>query len=339
MTFGFDWPWLLLLLPLPWVVNRLLPAAPPRRAALRVPFYQQVGGTEGGADYRPAHRGRAALLWLIWLLLLLSAARPQWVGEPQPVALSGRNLMLAVDISGSMDSEDMLLDGARANRLQVVKRVLGDFVVRRASDRQGLILFGTQAYTQVPLTFDHLTLARLLDEAQIGFAGEKTAIGDAIGLAIKRLREAPAESRVLVLLTDGANTAGRVEPLDAAAMAAGEGIRIYTLGFGAEEVEVRGLFGTRRINPSADLDETTLRGIAARTGGRYFRARDREELAAVYAALDELEPVEQEAEVVRPRQALFHWPLALVLLLSFAWAAFALYRGRRTLPADAEAAR
>ncbi|TNE93284.1 MAG: VWA domain-containing protein, partial [Gammaproteobacteria bacterium] len=190
------------------------------------------------------------------------------------------------------------------------------FVERRQGDRLGLILFGTRPYLQTPLTFDRQTMNTLLNEAQIGFAGESTAIGDAIGLAVKRLQSRPENHRVLILLTDGANSAGEAQPLEAAEIAAREGITIYTIGIGAEVVVERSFFGSRRINPSRDLDETTLTAIADKTGGRYFRARNPDELQQIYAQLDQLEPVEQEAETLRPTKALFYWPLGVALLCS-----------------------
>ena len=180
----------------------------------------------------------------------------------------------------------------------------------------GLILFGDNAYLQVPLTFDRKTVQVLLDEAFIGMAGESTAIGDAIGLAVKRLRKNPSEQKVLILLTDGANTSGVVTPLKAAELAAGEGLKIYTIGIGADEMIVRSFFGNRRVNPSRDLDEDTLRAIADKTGGRYFRARDAEELSKIYGLLDQLEPIEKDQQYFRPRKALYIWPLAGALTLS-----------------------
>ncbi|OMH33680.1 VWA domain-containing protein [Motiliproteus sp. MSK22-1] len=315
-----EWPWLLLLLPLPWLIQRFIPPAPRQEAALMVPFFDAIDNSKAAESKRLVRRRLpGVILWLIWILVLVAASRPLWVGEPVPLASSGRDLMLAVDLSGSMKEEDMELDGVLVNRLTAVKKVLGEFAERRQGDRLGLILFGSQAYLHTPLTFDHKTLALLLDEAQIGFAGEETAIGDAIGLSIKRLQERPAESRVLVLLTDGANTAGRVEPIEAAKMAAQENIRIYTLGFGAEEMLVRSFFGTRRINPSADLDEASLQSIAETTSGRYFRARDIKELENIYQTLDRLEPVPQADEMIRPQQTLFHWPLGVAFILSLFW--------------------
>lgn len=326
------WPWLLLALPLPWLVRRWAPPAPETGAALFAPFAAGLTGSSPGAGRTATPLGfRQGVAVLAWLCLLLAAARPQWLGEPVPVPQTGRNLMLAIDVSGSMETPDLARDGSQATRLDVVKQVAGDFIEQRTGDRIGLILFGSQAYLQSPLTFDHVTVRHFLDEAVIGVAGRETAIGDAIGLAIKRLREAPGGEAVLILLTDGRNTAGAVAPRQAARLAAQSGLRIYTIGIGADQVRVRSLLGTRLVNPAADLDEATLKAIAAATGGRYFRARDRADLAAVYARLDELEPVSGDDRVVRPVTALYPWPLGAGLVLSLLLAATPLLR--RTLPA------
>jgi Ca-activated chloride channel family protein len=249
------------------------------------------------------------------LLLVLAAARPQWVGETLHLPVSGRSLMLAVDISGSMQTEDMLIDDRQVMRLAAVKHVAADFIGQRTGDQLGLILFGDQAYLQVPLTFDRHTVGTLLDEAAIGLAGKSTAIGDAIGLAIKRLREQPQQNRVLILLTDGANTAGSVEPLKAADLAASEAVRIYTIGIGADSMLVRTPFGTRRV-ASSDLDEDTLQAIADKTGGRYYRARDTESLQDIYALLDAMEPVSEDEQSYRPIDELYTWPLGGAFLIS-----------------------
>jgi Ca-activated chloride channel family protein len=215
-----------------------------------------------------------------------------------------------------MDTQDMILNQQAVNRLTVVKKVAGEFIQRRRGDRVGLVLFGSRAYLQTPLTFDTQTAAILLEEAEIGLAGRETAIGDAIGLAVKRLREDAASKRVLILLTDGANTAGEVQPMQATEFAAREGLTIYTVGVGADEMMVKDFFGTRMVNPSADLDEDTLRAIAERTGGAYFRARDARALEDIYTQLDRLEPVESDQESVRPVDELFFWPLSAALLLA-----------------------
>jgi len=317
------WPWLALLAPLPWLARKLLPPAGSSGLALRAPFYddwQQLNETHGGKALRQGMLPAAAL-WLLWGLLLLGAARPVWIGEPIELPNNGRDLMLAVDISGSMRIEDMQVGQHIIQRVEAVRQLGGNFIERRLGDRLGLILFGTNAYVQSPLSFDTTTVKRFLLEAQIGFAGQETAIGDAIGLAVKRLKERPAESRVLILLTDGQDTASKVKPLDAAKLAAKLKIKIYTIGIGADEMTLPGLFGSsfgsRQVNPSADLDEEGLQKIAQLTGGQYFRARNPQELANIYGLLDSLEPVEQAAEMYRPRQSLSYWPLLGAVFLSF----------------------
>ncbi len=310
------WPWVLAAVALPVAVAWIIPAASGNNeAALRVPFFLRVAAW---SDARSLHtrRWRMVIASLAWLLLVFAAARPQWVGDPVALRITGRDLMLAVDLSGSMKRRDMKLADQWVSRLEIVKEVAGEFIERRDGDRIGLILFGTRAYLQAPLTFDRPTVRTLLEEAVIGLAGEQTAIGDAIGLGVKRLRERPSSNRVLILLTDGANTAGEVHPLDAARFAAKLGLKIYTIGVGADVAMMRRLYGTTRINPSADLDEPTLAAIARTTGGRYFRARETSELVDIYRTLDELEPVIGDEEQFRPTIELFHWPLALALLFS-----------------------
>jgi Ca-activated chloride channel family protein len=318
-----EWPWLLLLLPLPWLLRWLLPAqTDSQQTALKVPFLDDFGVGET----RVVSAVKPWALWLAslaWLGLVLAVARPQWLGEPLEQAVSGRDLMLAVDVSGSMQEKDFVIKGQQVDRLTALKQVAGEFIQRRTGDRLGLVLFGTQAYLHVPLTFDRNTLQTLLNEAFIGITEDEpqTSIGDAIGLSIKRLQDQKTDSKVLILLTDGANTAGELSPLKAAELAASAQLKIYTIGIGADEMLVRSLFGTRRVNPSADLDEKTLTAIAETTGGRYFRARSSEELAQIYALLDQLEPVEKDKQFFRPRSELFHWPLAIALLIASGLAA------------------
>lgn len=315
------WPWAFALAPLPLLLRVLLPPRAHRDAALLVPFSLPWRSVEDSAAGGAGQRGALLLLALAWVCLLAALARPTWVGEPVALPNEGRDLMLAVDISGSMRVEDMRVGNELARRIDAVKIVGGQFIERRRGDRVGLILFGSRAYVQSPLSYDTRTVDRFLKEAQIGFAGQETAIGDALGLAVKRLRERPAESRVLVLLTDGQDTASSVDPLEAAALAASLDIRVHTIGIGADSLTVPGIlgsrFGSRRVNPSADLDEATLEAIAARTGGRYFRARDPQELEAIYREIDRLEPVETDTATFRPRRSLLHWPLALAVFASF----------------------
>lgn len=315
---NFLWPWVIWLLPLPLLAYLLIPRAKRQEPALFVPFYQDV--VSFGPQQQLASGtsiGKGLLLLLIWCLLVAGVSRPQWIGEPVALPTVGRDLLLAVDISGSMAREDMVVNRKQVTRLDLVKQVVNEFVDRRIGDRVGLLLFGTEAYMQSPMTFDRQTVKTLLDEARIGFAGDKTSIGDAIGLAVKRLKERADDNRVLILLTDGSNTAGSLEPLAASELAVQTGVRIHTIGVGAEEMIVRSFFGSQRVNPSADLDEDTLQKIAALTGGRYFRARNPAELEKIYQLIDELEPIQQESEIFRPVKNLFHLPLACALLLSF----------------------
>jgi Ca-activated chloride channel family protein len=313
VTLQLTWP--LLLLPLPILIYLYLPAVNEQSAALRVPFFAAIKSLE------TQRKGSARAAWarlmgliILWVSLVIACCRPVIIGESIALPTSARDLLLAVDISGSMDERDMLIQRTPATRIQMVKHVLSGFIDRRAGDRIGLVLFADHAYLQAPLTFDTNTVKQLLLEAQLGFAGQKTAIGDAIGVSIKRLIERPAESRTLILLTDGANNSGSVTPLEAGQLAAEQGVKIYTIGIGSEKTTRGGIFGrSLRQNLSADLDEATLTLIAEQSGGRYFRATSPEQLEAIYAELDLLEPVEQNEQSFRPVKELFYWPLSLAL--------------------------
>lgn len=312
---NWTWPYLFLLLPLPLLIRLITKEVKTASGAIKVPFYQQLNSL----DANPTHAGvkrlsRIILVWLTWVALLTAAAGPLWVGEPVNLPQERRDLMLAVDISLSMDEKDMLVNNRYINRINAVKGVVGQFIEQRSSDRLGLILFGEQGYLQTPLTYDNKTVKQQLEEAQLGFAGNATAIGDAIGLSIKRLRDRPAESRVLILLTDGANTSG-TEPIPAAEIAKEADIRIHTIGVGADSKLVRDLFGTRKVNPSRSLDENTLKSVARITGGKYFRARDPQELQNIYAEIDRLEPVPDD-QTFRPTKSLSHWAIIMALILS-----------------------
>jgi len=306
----FAWPWIALLLPLPWLLRMVLPPASTGEQVLQVGFLDELARLSQRQAYRSLPRWRQQLPYaLVWLLLLTAAARPQWLGAPLPLPASGRDLLVAVDVSGSMDYPDMQWQGDQVSRLALVKHLLGDFLEAREGDRVGLILFGSRAYVQAPLTFDRHTVRAWLDDAQVGIAGQTTAIGDAIGLAVKRLRLRPADSRVLVLVTDGANNGGHIQPLVAARLAAREQVRIHTIGIGADPgaAPPEGALG---INPGDDLDEAALQTIAIATAGEYFRAKDGKDLQGISDALDRLEPVSQAPTRVRPVQPLYHWPLA-----------------------------
>lgn len=315
----FTWPWAFATLPAPLLVYLFFSRAARQDAALYVPFYQRLSQLQTDSSRVDANR---LLRWLccilIWLAMVLAACRPQWVGEAIQLPSSGRDLMLAVDISGSMEARDMVINNIQLSRFEVMKVVVSDFAERREGDRLGLILFAAHAYIQTPLTFDRSTVAKLISELEIGMIEESaTAIGDAIGLAVKHLRERPENSRVLVLLTDGVNNAGAISPTQAGQLARTENIKIYTIGMGADSLVQRSFQGSRSINPSAELDEENLTQIAEITGGRYFRARNVEDLVEIYEELDTLEAIEQDEQTFRPVSVLFYWPLGFALVLSF----------------------
>jgi Ca-activated chloride channel family protein len=312
-------PWALWLLPLPLLALLLPPARRLAGSALRLPLALPPSALSGSRTRLLSSRLLAALP--VWALLCFAAAQPQRLGEIEAPPSSGRDLMLAVDVSGSMAAEDMQVGGRRVDRLTAVKRVLGDFLDRRAGDRVGLILFGQSAYLLTPLTFDRAHVRYQLETSVIGMAGRETAIGDAVGLGVKRLRERGEGERVLILLTDGVHNAGALDPDRATQLAVAEGVRVHTIGMGGDG-GATSVFGLQIATPGAEIDEASLRRIADSTGGRYFRARDTRELAGIYAELDRLEPVEQEAEPLRPRHEVFHWPLALALLLGLLALAF-----------------
>ncbi|MEE3326337.1 MAG: VWA domain-containing protein [Myxococcota bacterium] len=328
-----QWPWMLLLLPLPLLVWwRSRPAPETGGGALRVPFYARFADLRNDSG-KQGSRASAIVAFkaVLWSLLVLAAARPAWIGEAQPIASHGRDLMLALDLSGSMETPDFEFQGQALERLSVVRAVAKNFVNEREGDRVGLVLFGSRAYLQAPLTLDHPTVVQMLDESEIGLAGEETAIGDAIGLAVKHLRDRPADERVLILLSDGANNAGVLEPVQAAQLAATEGIRVYTIGLGTGAQMVRTPFGTRLAQGQGQLDEATLKEVADLTGGVYFRARDTASLLQAHAQIDALEKTEGEAVTVHPTQVLFYWPLGAALIGTAGLLAFMGLRESKTL--------
>lgn len=313
------YPWVLLAVILPFILRFILPKVQTREysKALSVPFFNQLAMTfakvntsNGSLSYLKYLAG------LIWVLLVISGSGIQYLGKPLSIPQSGRDIMLAIDLSGSMQIPDMMLNGKALTRIEVVKKAASEFINNRSGDRLGLILFGTRAYLQTPLTFDRQTVAQMLDDATIGIAGEQTAIGDAIGLAIKQIMDYPGNSKAIVLLTDGSNNSGVLVPLDAANLAKKEHIKIYTIGLGGGEMTVQTMFGMRKINTSDDLDIDSLKQIANITGGQFFRADDGKSLDDIYHAINKLEPIKADNIVVRPITPLYPWSLALVLILS-----------------------
>ncbi|MBS0383608.1 MAG: VWA domain-containing protein [Proteobacteria bacterium] len=324
----FAWPWMFLLLPLPWLVWKLLPPAAPG-AALRLPQRIELARVSSRIA---TSRARVAVAALAWLLLVCAAARPQQPAPPQALAHTGRALMLAVDTSGSMAIEDMRYGDQVVSRFAAVKAIAQRFIAQRAGDDVGLILFGTHAYLLTPMTFDIDAVAKQMSGAAIGLAGRETAIGDAIVLAVKHLAALPARARVLVLLTDGVNTAGNVAPQDAAKLAKAAGVRIYTIGVGSAGQSIS-VFGMQMQAPDNDLDVQALTQIADATGGRFFRAADVDQLADAYRTIDALEPLARGESMLRPNREWYPWPLALALLLGCSLLPWRGLRPRRTVRA------
>lgn len=313
-------PWILVLLPLPLIFWFLIPRAKVQLpAALKVPFFAAMLPIADQEKRSVSAQYSLIIPAIVWLLLVVALAGPRWIGAPKPIAREGFNIMLALDLSASMEIPDMLLHGRPASRLSVVKSAAEQFVRDRSGDKIGLILFGTHAYLQTPLTYDRQTILLRLEDATAGLAGRTTSIGDAVGLAVKRLDDVPKEGRILILLTDGANNSGVLAPLKAAELAKDEGIKIYTIGLGSE-AESRALVGDFIMqNASADLDEETLQKMSDMTGGRYFRATDTETLHSIYKTINELEAVTQEQETVRPQKEYYPWFIGAALLLCFSW--------------------
>lgn len=316
--FTFSSPWIFTLLLLPLFVRYLLRSATETHSgALIIPFFKRLETlVTAPGKHSPTLSLRRYLLYLIWLLLVTAATGPQWLGDPIELPRSGRNIILAADISGSMQIPDMELHSKPVDRLTIVKWVANQFIAKRKGDQLGLILFGSRAYLQTPLTFDLQTVQTMLNDATIGLAGPQTAMGDAIGLAIKQLTQVSEKNRVLILLTDGASNAGVLKPQEAAKLAAKNKIKIYTIGLGAEKMLVPGLLGTHAINPSADLDEATLQKISKMTHGFHFRATDIYSLQKVYKKINSLEPTSSKNDVFRLADEYYYWPLAIAFLLS-----------------------
>lgn len=309
--FEFSWLWAWVLLPLPLFIYRFSkPTVQP--VAIRLPKLP-----EGIGQQQPDTRWRKVIMALAWCCLLGALARPIWYGDPIEINPEHRDMLLAVDLSGSMSIEDMVTSsGDNIDRLTAVKGVLNDFIGKRKGDRLGLVLFANHAYLQTPLTFDRNTVQEQLGRTVLGLIGQSTAIGEGLGIATKTFIDSEAPQRVIILLSDGANTAGVIDPKEAAELAARSNVTIYTVGIGAEEMLQRTFFSTRTVNPSQDLDEKMLTDIANMTGGQYFRARNPQELETIYQLIDQMEPINTAQQTWRPRQELFRYPLAIALCLS-----------------------
>jgi Ca-activated chloride channel family protein len=314
--FKFAWPYVFILLPLFWLVPKIFSKSQQNnQAMLRVPFLSRIKALhQSRAAYAHTDYLTTILRIAAWLTLLIACANPQWLGDPVPVIQDSHNIMLAVDLSPSMKIPDLQRNNHMINRLQTVKEVAADFITKRQGDKLGLIVFGSKAYLQTPLTFDRKTLSNMLDDETVGLAGQSTAIGDAVGLAIKKLSTENIKSRILILLTDGGNNSGTIDPVAAAHLAKDNHIKIYTIGIGASQLMVNGFFGNQMVNPSADLDENLLKSISSITEGQYFRAQDAKTLASILDAINQLEPINTENKTARQVAPLFYWPLAFSLL-------------------------
>ena len=316
MTLAY--PLLLLLFLLPLLVKWFMPAKQTPQAALRVPFLIKLSQILGekphsGSVTLTRNRWQRLGLWLCWLLVVMAVSRPQWIEEPITRELPMRDLMLAVDLSGSMGAEDFVGNsGQTVDRLSAVKDVLQDFIAKRKGDRLGLIFFGTAAFLQAPFTEDLTLCQQLLEEAQVRMAGPKTAFGDAIGLAIKHFEQSTMEKKVLIVLTDGNDTASQIPPRKAAAIAAEKGITIYTVGIGNPE----------SVGEEA-FDEEELRAVAEASKGTYFNAQDGEQLQEVYAQIEVLEPQDVNTQSYRPKTDLFYIPLLAMVASLFLFQAIA----------------
>ncbi|HSO83151.1 VWA domain-containing protein [Thiocapsa sp.] len=320
------WPLALVALPLPLLATWLPRAPDEQGAALRFHLDPDLAGEVArGARGTGSLSPRLIFALIAWVLMVLAAARPEWVGDPVRLPVSGRDLMIALDISGSMEVADYELNNRMVSRIALVKAVADRFIGRREQDRLGLILFGSRAYLMTPLTFDRTTVGTMLSEAVVGLAGRETAVGDALALAVKHLRDQPEDNRVVILMTDGANNAGHIEPLAAAELAVQAGVRVYTIGIGGGigggMAQSRSPFGGVPARAGSDFDPVTLERIAEMTGGRFFSAHAREQLEEIYAELDRLEPSERDERSLTPRRSLYMWPAAGALLLSFGLAA------------------
>ncbi|WP_192577146.1 VWA domain-containing protein [Francisella sp. LA112445] len=318
---NIEYPWFFILVILPLVVYWIIPRAKNnQQSALKTPFFDQLQsqlGSHSAHDFSKANYFKY-ILAAIWILLIVSGSGIQWLGKPMSMPQSGRALMMAIDLSGSMAIEDMKKpNGKMESRFDLVMRVANQFLDTRKGDRVGLVLFGTRAYLQTPLTFDIPTVKKMLDDSSIALAGPNTAIGDALGLSIKKLESYPNDSKAIILLTDGDNTSGLLQPLQAAEIAKQYGIKIYTIALGGGQMLVQTAFGKQLVNTSEDLATETLQKIAKMTGGQYFRAQNSSDLKNIYKDIDKLEPIKSDKTIVRPVTYLYPWSLGLALILSF----------------------
>lgn len=322
---NFAYPYAIFLLALPVLIRYLLPAIKGLHGdALRVPFIKDLqkisvksGGIWGTVSSNKTSSGLLTLLYLIYALLVIAAARPQWIGDPVRSRSQSRDILLVMDISNSMLQPDFAIGNNRINRLSAVKKVATEFIQKRRDDRMGLILFGTRAYLQAPITYDKRSIQEILWNMDAGMAGDSTSIGDAVGLALKALKDSPnKDEKIIILLTDGENNDGSLSMPEAINLAKNENVKIYTIGVGAETSFVQSFFGMRIGAPNQELDEASLKKLAAETKGNYFRAKDTATLQKIYNIIDKLEPAENNEQYVIETKELFYIPLISALVLA-----------------------
>ena len=322
----FAYPYAFALLFLPFIIRFIFPAVKGLHGdALKVPFISDLERISiksgslwniGSANNEKIFSKFFWLLYLIWFLLVFAAARPQWLGEPVRLKNESRDILLVLDISNSMLTPDFSLNGYQIDRLTALKKAAGEFLKKRSEDRIGLILFGTRAYLQAPLTFDKKSVGEILWSMDAGMAGNSTAIGDAMGLALKTLKDAPnPENKIIILLTDGENNDGSLSLAQVTKLAQDEGIKTYTIGVGSPENMVSSFFGIRLGNQN-ELDEKGLQELAQATKGTYFRADDTSALQKNYNTIDKMEPTEHDERYVREIKELFYIPLIGAIFLS-----------------------
>ncbi len=322
--FAFLWPFVVCVLIGPWLVRRWLKPVQDRkrsdfRFAIYLPFFDRLNQISS-APVNVCKVSHSKIFPLLgWLFLVLACMRPVWLGDPIPVQRPVRNIVLAMDVSGSMGETDFTIQGQPMTRLEMLKRISTDFIQQRRGDNLGLVIFGSEAYTYAPLSPDVKNLLELVSEIGLGIAGEQTALGDALALSVQTGVSSPAESQMVILLSDGYANAGQIEVNEALKLATNQNVKVYTVGIGSDNQTVQDFFGRFQVNPSLDLDEATLQKIAHQTKGRYFRAKTSQEMSEIYHEIDRLEPVVVSDESMRPQKDLFYWPL-MMSLLCFLWA-------------------
>ncbi len=322
--YQFIWPIVFILLPLPLILRQFLGVS--RRlsqnftGALKVPFFdrlQRLSHVETATK-----RTLSPLIWTcIWILFVVAAARPVWIGEPIILEKEARNIVLTLDVSGSMEEQDFDINGKPLTRLDMVKQLANDFIETRKGDNLGLVIFGSEAYTYAPLSPDTTTLKGLMDEIGIGIAGTQTAMGDALALAVQTATTVPEKARIVILMSDGYANMGSIQMDEAIQIAKQANVKVYTIGIGSDHGTIQDLLGFIQMNTALDLDEATLQHIATETGGQYFRAKTSTDLKKIYQLIDNLETTKSEETTVRPRKEMAYYFLLLGLglwLIAFA---------------------